>query len=77
MEPVEREFLTKALAFYERLAGETGKDPRVRFETAQAYVRVAEIQHNLGEVEQAEKGHGGGTCARARCPPRPSTPALP
>ncbi len=58
MEPVEREFLNKALAFYEKLAGESSPDPRVRFETAQAYERVAEIQHQLGESEQAEKAYG-------------------
>ncbi len=57
MEPVEREFLNKALVFYEKLAGESSKDPRVRFETAQAYGRVAEIQHHLGESEQAEKAY--------------------
>jgi serine/threonine protein kinase len=57
MEPVEREFLNKALAFYERLAAESNSDPQVRFETAQAYARVAEIQHNLGETELAEKAY--------------------
>jgi serine/threonine protein kinase/tetratricopeptide (TPR) repeat protein len=58
MEPVEREFLNKALAFYEKQAGESSKDPRVRFETAKAYARIAEIQHHLGEIGEAEKAYG-------------------
>ena len=57
MEPVEREFLNKALIFYQELAGGKSTDPRIRFDTAQAYVRVAEIQHQLGESEQAEKAY--------------------
>ena len=61
MQSVQREFLEKALAFYEKLATESSTDPAVRFETAQAYFRVAEIQHNLGESERAERAYNQAT----------------
>jgi serine/threonine protein kinase len=54
MEPVQREFLEKALQFYTEFAKETSNDPSVRFETARAYRRIAEIQHRLGQTAQAE-----------------------
>jgi serine/threonine protein kinase len=54
MEPVQRQFLEKALAFYTDFAKESGDDPSVRFETARAYRRIAEIQHRLGQPAQAE-----------------------
>jgi serine/threonine protein kinase/tetratricopeptide (TPR) repeat protein len=54
MEPVQREFLEKALRFYTHFAEATGAEPAVRLETARAYRRIAEIQHRLGEPAQAE-----------------------
>jgi serine/threonine protein kinase/tetratricopeptide (TPR) repeat protein len=54
MEPVQREFLEKALQFYTEFAKETSNDPSVRFETARAYRRIAEIQHRLGQPSHAE-----------------------
>jgi eukaryotic-like serine/threonine-protein kinase len=54
MEPVQRAFLEKALAFYTDFAKESGDDPSVRFETARAYRRIAEIQHRLGQPADAE-----------------------
>jgi len=54
MEPIQREFLEKALGFYTEFAKETSNDLSIRFETARAYRRVAEIQHRLGKPAQAE-----------------------
>src|SRR5260221_1453728 len=54
MEPVQREFLKKALAFYEQFAGVSSLDPSVRFDRARAYSRVAEIQYKLGDSGHAE-----------------------
>jgi serine/threonine protein kinase/tetratricopeptide (TPR) repeat protein len=54
MEPVQREFLEKALRFYTQLAKESGADSSVRFETARAYRRIANIQHRLGQTKLAE-----------------------
>lgn len=58
LEVVQREFLQKALRFYEQFAKEAGSDAATRFERARAYRRVAEIQFRLGARAQAEPaGH--------------------
>jgi serine/threonine protein kinase len=57
MQPLQREFLEKALQFYAEAAQQTSGDPAVRFETAKAFRRVGEIQHRLGEPGLAEKAH--------------------
>jgi tetratricopeptide (TPR) repeat protein len=55
LEPIQREFLQKALKFYEGFAQEGGTDPSIRFETATAYRRVADIQYRLGSAADAER----------------------
>jgi serine/threonine protein kinase len=55
MQPIQREFLEKALEFYTGFANEGSTDPAVRFETAQAYRRIADIQHRLGQPAKAEE----------------------
>jgi eukaryotic-like serine/threonine-protein kinase len=57
MEPMQREFLKKALSFYRQFAERSSPDPAVRFETGRAYSRVGEIQHKLGEAVEAEKAY--------------------
>jgi serine/threonine-protein kinase len=52
-----REFLEKALAFYEELSREQGTDPGVRFRTAQAHHFVARIRWQLGRAAEAEQGY--------------------
>jgi hypothetical protein len=47
---VQKQFLEKALAFYQRLTTEETADPTVLFETAKAQQRVGEIQHKLGKA---------------------------
>jgi len=53
MEQVQREFLLKALAFYEEFSQERGDSASLRLETARAARRVADIQHKLGEHVKA------------------------
>src|SRR5439155_11569544 len=48
MEEVQREFLLKALRFYEDEAEERGTSARERYEQALANKRVADIQFKLG-----------------------------
>ncbi|MFO0958550.1 MAG: tetratricopeptide repeat protein [Isosphaeraceae bacterium] len=55
---LQRRFLGKALAFYQRLASEQGEDPSVRYETGRAEQRVAEIQRKLGNHAEAEAAYG-------------------
>lgn len=53
LEPLQREFLQKALDFYESFANETGPDLAAQFEAARARRRVGEIQSRLGHLDQA------------------------
>lgn len=53
--PEDRQFLKKALYFYERFALQQGTDPGVRQKTAQAYLRVANIQMQLGQIEDSRE----------------------
>jgi eukaryotic-like serine/threonine-protein kinase len=55
MEPVQREFLQKALGFYTEFAKESSTEPAIRLETARAFRRIAEIQHRLGQPAHAEE----------------------
>jgi serine/threonine-protein kinase len=57
MEPVQREFLEKARAIYEELAGEDDSDPAVRRETGSAHRRVGDIQARLGRQDLAERDY--------------------
>ena len=54
---VQKQFLEKALAFYQRLATEESADPAVLFETAKAEQRVGEIQNKLGKHAEAEAAY--------------------
>jgi tetratricopeptide (TPR) repeat protein len=54
MEPVQREFLIKALHFYEQFARPEGSSAEVRLEAGKAARRVGSIQHRLGESAAAD-----------------------
>jgi tetratricopeptide (TPR) repeat protein len=54
---VQKQFLEKALAFYQQLATEESTDPTVLFETAMAQQRVGEIQNKLGKYAEAEAAY--------------------
>jgi tetratricopeptide (TPR) repeat protein len=58
MEEVQRDFLRKALRFYQEFAGERGADPAVRLATGTAYRRVGDIECKLGEQAKAEAAYG-------------------
>ena len=51
---VQKKFLHKALQFYRQFGDESGADPAVRSEAAQAWYRVARIQFKLGNRAEAE-----------------------
>jgi tetratricopeptide (TPR) repeat protein len=53
--PEDRQFLEEALTFYEQLARQQGTEPRVRQQTALAYLRAASIQAQLGQDLQAKE----------------------
>ena len=57
MEQVQRDFLLKALHFYEEFAQDNSPVPRWRLESAKAARRVGEIQHKLGEHAKAREAY--------------------
>jgi serine/threonine protein kinase len=57
MEQVQREFLLKALRFYEEFTTERDDAPRWRLETTKAARRVGDIQHRLGEHAKATRAY--------------------
>jgi serine/threonine protein kinase/Flp pilus assembly protein TadD len=57
LEQVQRDFLVKALQFYEEFAKESGSSPELRLETGKAYRRVGDIQYKLGRHEKAEEAY--------------------
>ncbi|HLJ96409.1 MAG TPA: protein kinase [Gemmataceae bacterium] len=50
----DRQFLDKALTFYEHFAHQNSNDPNVRQKTAEGYLRVGTIKERLGQGAQAE-----------------------
>jgi serine/threonine-protein kinase len=54
MEPVQREFLVKALRFYEQFAQPEGSSREVRLEAGKAARRVGTIQTRLGDTAAAD-----------------------
>ncbi len=57
LEPMQQEFLQKALDYYQRFAGEASTDPKVRLKTAQAYHRVGIIQYKLSGFGESEAAY--------------------
>ncbi len=57
LEQTERDFLQKALTFYEKFCQENSTEPDVRYDTARAYQRVGAIQHKLGKCTEAETAY--------------------
>jgi tetratricopeptide (TPR) repeat protein len=54
---LQRQFLEKALEYYQRIAAEHGTHPRLREQTARAYVRVGNLQQKLGKYADAEAAY--------------------
>ena len=52
---VQREFLEKALAFYEQFAAEHVESPQARFESAVARSKVGAIRRELGKLDDSER----------------------
>ena len=55
LQPLQREFLQEALAFYQAFAGQQGEDPEARIEQARALRRVGEINDALSNHERTER----------------------
>jgi eukaryotic-like serine/threonine-protein kinase len=57
LQPVQREFLRKALEYYQAFSLEKDPDPTVRAEAGEAALRVAEIQRKLGRIDESERAY--------------------
>jgi serine/threonine protein kinase len=57
LEPLQRDFLRRALAFYEEFAQDACEDPDAQVAAARAALRVGDIHARLGEFEQAEPAY--------------------
>jgi serine/threonine-protein kinase len=57
-DPLQQEFLEKALGLYEDFALESRGDPAVRRETALAHFRLGQIHRTLSEDRAAEEAYG-------------------
>jgi len=56
---LQRDFLSKALAFYERVAAERVDDPGAGVDAGQASVKVGRIHAALGEFDRSEAAYRG------------------
>jgi tetratricopeptide (TPR) repeat protein/tRNA A-37 threonylcarbamoyl transferase component Bud32 len=54
LQPLRKELLLKAQAYYEKFVREQGTDPAVRAALARAYRRLAAIHHSLGDLPRAK-----------------------
>jgi serine/threonine protein kinase len=57
LEPAQKEFLKKALAWYEELTRETGDSLEAREAAAKAYYHIASIHYTLGQAPDAERAY--------------------
>jgi tetratricopeptide (TPR) repeat protein len=56
-DPLQREFLEKALKVYQELADEAGTDPELRQATGRAHFRMGQIYRQLGRYAEAEQAY--------------------
>jgi serine/threonine protein kinase/Flp pilus assembly protein TadD len=57
LDPLQKQFLERALAYYEGFAHDTTAEPIVRQERGRAYLRVGDILKKLGRHDEAEKAY--------------------
>jgi len=53
LDPLQKEFLEKTLAHYQRLTGQAAGDPAVRLEHGRAFQRMGDIHRKLGRLDEA------------------------
>jgi eukaryotic-like serine/threonine-protein kinase len=57
LQPLQRDFLQKALAYYQEFASEKDTDPVIRIQTAWAFYRLGDIERRLGNLAAGEQGY--------------------
>jgi serine/threonine-protein kinase len=56
-DPLQRKFLDRALAYYERFAEQNARDPAAIQERGRAYQRLGDVRRKLGRHNQAEDAY--------------------
>src|SRR5262249_40926466 len=75
LQVVRRDLLEKALRFHQGFLQAQSENVEVRWETGQAFVRVADIQEQLGQPEKAEKAYNEAVAILSKlAKERPSRP---
>ena len=57
LDPLQREFLGKALAYYEGFTRQDSSDPTVRQERGRASLRMGDVLRKLGRHDEAERAY--------------------
>jgi eukaryotic-like serine/threonine-protein kinase len=57
LDPLQEQFLQKALAYYEKFTAQDAADPIVRQEKGRAYQRMGDILRKLGRGDEAERAY--------------------
>ncbi len=58
LDPVQKEMLEDALAYYEKFTGRKSNDPAVRLEHGRAYQQMGDLQRKLGRLDDSEAAYG-------------------
>ncbi len=58
LDPVQKEMLEDALAYYETFTGRKSNDPAVRLEHGRAYQQMGDLQRKLGRLGDSEAAYG-------------------
>ena len=57
LDPLQKEFLENALAYYEQFTGRFADDPGVKLEHGRAYQQMGDIQRKLGRLQESERAY--------------------
>jgi serine/threonine protein kinase len=57
LDPLQKKFLEKALAYYEKFTARASGDPAVRLEHGRAYQQMGDIERKLGRLPESEKSY--------------------
>ncbi len=57
LQPLQRDFLQKALEYYEEFASEKDVEPELRTAAGWAFYRLGDVQRRLGKLAEGERGY--------------------
>ncbi len=57
LDPLQKEFLTAAIEYYEQFTSRVSQDPAVRLEHGRIYQQMGDIQRKLGKLPESEQAY--------------------